>query len=136
LFNQSEGAIYVEAKPLSDNEEGLFRINDSGGITNQVRVGHSSALSFAARVSVAGVNQFNITTGSATQGTYYKAMIRYAVNDFSLHANGSTLSTDNSGSTFTGTTLNTLDIPSGVGIRNLVVFNNLPTVSQANSITT
>jgi hypothetical protein len=56
-----------------------------------------------------GTVQAAITYGGAVVGGRYKMAFGYKTNDFALYVNGTQVGTDNSGTTFSGTTLSRVD---------------------------
>ena len=141
LLGDSAGGMFIEAAPFDISAS--FRVSISDGTTNN-RVN----LSFGSSITVFGVVD-GVTTAAASGGgavanTFSKIAMRYAVNDYALYQNGSSVATDTDAITFPDGTLSRvgLDIgQSGVNeffgrIRQFVIFNQAPTNTQLGLIST
>jgi hypothetical protein len=83
------------------------------------------------------------TSATATANVFSKITLRYATNDFAVYQNGNSFFTQNTGATFNDGTLTDVRFSGGESlspffgrIRNLIVFNNAPTDSELQTLTT
>lgn len=145
LIGQGEGGIYGEIKVFDNTVTNTLSLNDndSNDVTNKrVEIRVSSQITFD--VVNSGTTACSIAAGTISNNTYTKILGRYAVNNFSLHQDGSTIGSDSSGGTFTSGDLTNLKMQAAGGvpeifygaIRNMVIFNYAPTQVQANELTT
>lgn len=99
-YRADEGTFYAEFAPSSSNfgaNRNIFLASDgTSNNFNGLRYG-STGSQPAAAVTVAGVIQSNITSGTMVAGTSYKMVGAYKVNDFAMIRDAGTVGTDTSG---------------------------------------
>ena len=91
LFGQTEGTIFCEYTPVSDdttNQSRFIRLRNSSN-SNQVYMQHNAANNINA-VVFNGSNQFvgQTSTGYASVGNTYKFALAYKDGDYAFYANG------------------------------------------------
>ena len=143
-FNSSEGVLFAEIAPLSD--DGTYRVLSisDGTANNRVSLYFTLASEtvtgavFLSGSPVAAMS-FNLTTDFFD---FNKIAIKFKENDFALWVNGVEVETDISGSTFTNGTLTYFDFSNGVTgnpfygkVRQAVVFNSVLTDTQLAELT-
>jgi hypothetical protein len=108
LIGQTEGTLFVD---FTINELANFgtpiSVND-GSTSNYIWLTIFSNGNLRAELNN-GTVQAAITYGGAVVGGRYKMAFGYKTNDFALYVNGTQVGTDNSGTTFSGTTLSRVD---------------------------
>jgi hypothetical protein len=140
LINSTEGVLYAEIAALADDLTNRLLSLSDGTSTNRIFLGFNSlSNSIRFRVQVNNVYQAedNFIVADTTQ--YLKIGFKFKENDFALWINGVEVLVDNSGSTFSSNTLNTLSFDSGAGgsdffgkCQSLMVF---PTVLSDDDLT-
>lgn len=111
LIGQTEGTMYCEIKYISDdNVEKHITLSD-GTNNNMVGLyyGYWGAGSIYCGVKVDGVTQGGLLQGTLNVTNINKIAVVYKTNRFELWINGSKVSEDLSGTTFSGTTLSKLE---------------------------
>jgi hypothetical protein len=108
LIGQTEGTVFVD-----------FTINGLANYGTPISVNNGSTSNYIwftifsngnLRVELYdGAVQSAITYAGAVVGGRYKMAFGYKTNDFALYVNGAQIGTDNSGTTFSGTTLSRVD---------------------------
>jgi hypothetical protein len=108
LIGQTEGTVFVD-----------FTINALANFGTPISVNDGSTSNYIWLTIFANGNlraelnngtvQSAITYGGAVVGGRYKMAFGYKTNDFALYVNGAQIGTDNSGTTFSGTTLSRVD---------------------------
>jgi len=140
LLNDAEGGIYFEGSVFDFNERGYISLSD-GTTQNAVEF----RLDFLrARITVNNTLQADILNSAGNNNQVYKLGIKYKNNDFKLFVDGAVGGSDNTINVFPSGTLNTLDFSRGGTssgffhgrIRELIVFNNGPTDSELQTLTT
>ena len=114
-INSSEGVLYAEMSALA-NDLTTRRISLSDGSpSNVVRISYEIATNTIYAVLYNGSNQCVLNYQLVDIKDYAKIAFKYSVNDFALWINGSEVSTDPSGSTFSSGTLTRLGFDNGGG---------------------
>jgi len=141
LLNDAEGGIFVEAAPFEVSSDLRFALSD-GSINNRVSISYFSSPQYFVVVDGA-VIVGAATSATATANVFSKITLRYATNDFAVYQNGNSFFTQNTGATFNDGTLTDVRFSGGESlspffgrIRNLIVFNNAPTDSELQTLTT
>ena len=108
LIGQTEGTVFVD-----------FTINGLVNFGTPISVNNGTSLQYIWLTIFAngnlraelynGATQASITYSGAVVGGRYKMAFGYKTNDFVLYVNGAQVGTDNSGTTFSGTTLSRVD---------------------------
>ncbi len=106
FYNQSEGTVFAEARPVQSGTNTFCAIND--GTNNEALNIYWNANLVQFQVRDGGTNQAVITTSASTP---FRAIGAYKVDDFSTTCNGLATSVDTSG---------TLPTPTQLRIGNLV----------------
>lgn len=137
LLGDSAGGLFLEA---SFFQEGLIGVSD-GTISNRYVIGRAGAGRFL--VFQGGVSQSDINGGAVNlDGTFYKLAGRMSLNDVAFYFEGSVIGTDVSSNNFADGTITTVLLNGGGvnpfygRIRQLVIFNQAPTDTQLELITT
>jgi len=91
LFGQTEGTVFCEYTPVSDdttNVSRFFRLSNSGN-SNQIYLQHEASNKITA-VVFNGSNQFvgQTSTGYVSVGNTYKFALAYKNGDYAFYANG------------------------------------------------
>lgn len=143
LLGQSEGGIYAEIRVFnpSVSTTNYFSISD-GTVNNYIGLGIGGGQLPSTIVVSKGTTQASLVSSTSVGTSYTKIMVRYGTNIVSLNQDGITEATDNS--VVLPTSFNhfglgvtpSLFVPFFGSIRNLTIFNNLPTEAQANALTT
>ena len=106
VLGQSEGTLFVEAIAFSSTDSPSFSFADiSGSFTNRIAyrfLGSGNRASVFLNTTAGNGVAFDSPAGSIFSNIYYKTAFRYAPNDFTFYANGSSLGTDIDLSTFSG----------------------------------
>jgi hypothetical protein len=144
LINSTEGVLYAEIAALSNDLTNRLLSLSDGTSTNRIFLGFNSlSNSIRFRVQVNNVYQAedNFIVADTTQ--YLKIGFKFKENDFALWINGVEVLVDNSGSTFSSNTLNTLSFDSGAGgsdffgkCKNLMVFPTALSDDELATLTT
>ena len=110
-FNSTEGVLYAELSFANDNSFKFISLN-SGSSTNRVSFYSNSPSFISVSVKNSGGNQFtgNFSIDSTIN---HKIALKYKENDFALWIDGQERLTDSSGTTFSSSTLTTLDFSDG-----------------------
>jgi hypothetical protein len=108
LIGQTEGTLFVDFTINALANFGTpISVND-GSTSNYIWLTIFSNGNLRAELNN-GTVQAAITYGGAVVGGRYKMAFGYKTNDFALYVNGTQVGTDNSGTTFSGTTLSRVD---------------------------
>lgn len=145
VLGDAGGGIYAELKIFDNSSTKTIALNNTVGndsINKRVELRVSTQLTFD--VVNSGITECSISAGTIANDTYTKICAAYAVNAFSLHQDGATIGTDSSGNTFSDGDLTKIEFKASGGvpeffegsIRNLTIFDDAPTETQANSLTT
>jgi len=132
--------LFFEASVFSTASQGRFSINDNSA-DNRVEIAISSNISYLSEVN--NVSQFTTSAGSVSANVFQKIAARYAVNDYNLYQNGSSIITNTSADTFSPSTLsdidfalaNTTSFPFYGRIRQIAVFDQALTDAELAAIT-
>lgn len=144
LIGQSEGTLYINAAPFSASDNGYFGLSD-GTAANRVRFGFSNAGSIAAVSVVSSVVQVSTAAGTYLENTFYKLGFRYALNNYAVYENGSSIITDTTALTFSDGVLTNFvladSVAGGIGsfygrIRALAWWKTALTNSELEALTT
>jgi hypothetical protein len=96
LIGQSEGVLFADIITTEDITSVLpIGISDGTG-SNRVLL-YTASSTAVALVTVGGIAQATITSGTILPNTRYKMAIAYKANDFAFYLNGSLVGTDTSG---------------------------------------
>jgi hypothetical protein len=118
-FNSSEGVLYAEISALINNLTYRSLGINSGSATNRILLTYNNVSNnINALIQVGGVTQVSINYASATITNFNKIAFKWKVNDFALWINGVEVGTDSSGSSFSASTLTTLDFTNAAGSDN------------------
>jgi len=143
LINSTEGVLYAEIAALADDST-LKSISLSDSTTaNRVIINYSNQSNrLTVDVRVGGIGQAFMQTFSYTITNLLKIALKYKQNDFALWINGTEVATDNSGSTFSTNTLNTLAFNNGADgeafygkCKALAVFDEALSDDELNNLT-
>jgi len=108
LIGQTEGTLFVDFTINGLQDFGTpISVND-GTTSNYIWFTIFSNGNLRVELNN-GTVQSAITYGGAVVGGRYKMAFGYKTNDFALYVNGAQIGTDNSGTTFSGTTLSRVD---------------------------
>jgi len=143
-FNSTEGVLYAEIAALADDSTNR-RITISDGTTNnRMCIGFSNAPNkikyFLISSNVSQVNQ-DVSVSDITQSN--KIAFKFKTNDFKLYMNGSLISSDTSGNTFSTNTLNVIKFAGYTGttqefygkVKSLATYNRALTDTELYTIT-
>lgn len=141
LLGQSGGGLYFEAQPFILSGVQSFTL--SNGTNDNRCQTYFTATQIGLDVVQGGVIQASISGGTPSASAFNKVCTRYAKDDFTIHLGGARVAQDTSGSTFSGTTLSNFTTASATGassqfygrVRELIIFKETPTESQANALT-
>ena len=111
LIGQTEGTLYVEVdwRDESGSLTELFGVSD-GNINNRVLIYKSADPELRMFASANGANVTNQGVSSTGYSGIQKIAFAYKTNDFELYRNGSSISTDTSGSLAALATLTNVDL--------------------------
>jgi len=131
LLGDSEGALFVEAAPFTDDEVMyLLSLSKTNSFNDSVNITFRNTAQIQYLVQVGTTQVVSSIAGSYIPNVFTKLAARYAVNNFALYSDGSSIITDTSGSTFNdGDLVNVkfstpTDISPFYGrIRQLIVFD-------------
>jgi hypothetical protein len=115
----SSGVFFIESRALANDLSQRFISISDGTTNNLISIIYNNGSNEIRFLLIAGgVVQAELVTPSYTTTDFNKIAVRWALNDFSLWINGVEVLTNNSGSTFPTTVLNTLDLslPTGSAI--------------------
>ena len=141
LLGDSAGGVFIDFLKF-DNLSGGLSLSDG---TNNTRLVLDIAFTAGLFVAKSGATQVNGPfSGTITKNVFNKIAFRYAINDFNLFLNGSSIAVDTSGDTFDEGSLNTVKLarnPTAAvdfygRIRQFIVFNQAPNNTQLAAITT
>ena len=108
LIGQTQGTLFVDFTLNALANYGTpISVND-GSTTNYVWITIFANGNLRAEL-YNGAAQASISYSGAVNGSRYKMAFGYKTNDFVLYVNGAQVGTDNSGTTFSGTTLSRVD---------------------------
>lgn len=142
LLGDSAGGIYVNASWFDTSSTSVIGLS-SGTTNNRVNIYTASGNSNL-DVVVGGIVSASSAGTTLSNNTFAKLACIYALNNFRLYQNGSSVVTDTSGNTFSAGTLTDIQFNLGNGIispfygriRELVIFNEAPDDTQLAAITT
>ena len=144
LIGQTEGTLYVEVdwRLASGTQQSLFEVND-GTTSNRINIGQSSDNLF---MFIIADNSVKTTQGESASGYsgIQKIALAYAEDDFELYRNGSSISTDTTGSLAALGTLTDIDLGQFVNtlgqanmhIRALALYPTRLSDAEAQALTT
>jgi len=130
LINSEEGVLYAEMAALADDGTSRTISLNNGSSVNRIAIQFRAASGqINSVVVVGGVAQAIMPFTISQTAAFIKMALKYKENDFALWVNGVEVGTDNSGSTFTASTINKISFGSGDGgesfygnCQNLMVF--------------
>ena len=108
LIGQTEGTVFVDFRINGLANFGTPICVNNGSNTNLIWLTIFSNGNLRAEL-YNGTQQTALIYGGAVAGGRYKMAFGYKTNDFVLYVNGTQVGTDNSGTTFSGTTLSRVD---------------------------
>ena len=110
LINSTEGVLFVEMAVLSADTISRYISLSNGTDDNSISFHFRNNINNQVRVILksGNVNQFDSTYNPSGSTDFVKVAFKYKVNDFALWVNGTEISTDTNGITFTADTLNRL----------------------------
>ena len=144
LLGDSSGGMFIEAARFDATQRSFISLNDNSN-NNRVFFDFGTVGQLVYQVSVGGVLQCSISTaaGASVSNTFFKAALRYNTNNFDFYFNGVSQGSDISGSTFSDGVLTNVNLslagsslPFYGRIRQLVIFNQAPTDTQLELIST
>jgi hypothetical protein len=115
-INSTEGVLYAEISGLAN--DGTFKaISISDGSTSNVVRFYKTTTNnqLSIRVTLAGVNQFNVVHTLSNSIQNNKLALKYKENDFAFWVNGIEVAAIQTGTTFSLNTLNKLSFSEGNG---------------------
>ena len=112
-FNSEEGILFAEIQALADDGTNRRIELTDGTSSNRIGIGLTTvANQIKYFLIVGGASQVNLNVTISNTLQYNKIAFKYKANDFELYVNGSSVSTDTSGSVSAANTLNVLDFSS------------------------
>jgi hypothetical protein len=140
LLNSTGGGMFLDLSFFGSSRISL----SSGSPTDRVLLIIANSLIFEVKVGNVVQSSINSGGGAITNGTFYKIGLRYSENSFALYLDGVQLGENLSGNTFGVGVLNSVFLADGNGtstpfygrIRQIVVFNDVPTNTQLDEVTT
>ena len=144
LINSQEGVLFIEMAVLSADTINRYISLSNGTDDNSISFHFRNNANNQVRVILksGNVNQFDSTYNPSGSTDFVKVAFKYKVNDFALWVNGTEISTDTSGITFTADTLNRLAFDDGQGgsplfgkVKQLQVYESALTDPQLEALT-
>ena len=144
LINSQEGVLFIEMAVLSADTINRYISLSNGTDDNSISFHFRNNANNQVRVILksGNVNQFDSTYNPSGSTDFVKVAFKYKVNDFALWVNGTEISTDTSGITFTADTLNRLAFDDGQGgsplfgkVKQLQVYESALTDEQLLQLT-
>ena len=136
--------LFIEMAALSNS--GNYRIItlSDGTTSNRVLIGFRLDTGYIYYFVIVGGSTVAYHITSTTSLDFSKVAVKWKTNDFALWINGSEISTDTSGSSFSANTLNTLQNNEGNGsgfeffgkVKQLQVFETALTDTELATLTT
>ena len=112
-INSEEGVLYAEIAALADDGTNRRIELTDGTSNNRIGIGLTTVANQIKYFLIAdGVSQVNLNVTISNTLQYNKIAFKYKANDFELYVNGSSVSTDTSGSVSAANALNVLDFSS------------------------
>jgi len=142
-FNSTEGVLFVDYASLSNSGNyRLICLSDST-TSNRVFIGFRLDTGYIYYFVIVGGSTVASHITSTTSLNFSKVAVKWKANDFALWINGSEISTDTSGSSFSANTLNTLQMNEGDGagfdfygkVKGLATYNRALTDTELYTIT-
>jgi len=115
LINSTEGVLFVEMAALADDGTSRDISVSDGSSSNYARISLSNAVGNIEYNVVVGGSTKASGVSAITQTNFNKIAVKWKINDFALWVNGSEVLTDLSGTSFTASTLTTLNFDRGSG---------------------
>jgi len=145
LIGQTEGTIYVEVdwRVASATNQILLMISD-GTNNNRISIFNSSVSELSMAVNANGISISNQGQSSTAYSGIQKIAFAYNTDDFELYRNGSSISSDTSGSLASLATLTDVDLGQTFGgalqanmwIRAVALFDTRLSDAECQSLTT
>ena len=145
LIGQTEGTIYVEVdwRVASATNQILLMISD-GTNNNRISIFNSSVSELSMAVNANGISISNQGQSSTAYSGIQKIAFAYNTDDFELYRNGSSISSDTSGSLASLATLTDVDLGQTFGgalqanmwIRAVALFDTRLSNAECQSLTT
>ena len=142
LINSPEGVLFVEMAALSDDGTSRDISVSDGTSANYARISLSNAVGNIEYNVVVGSSTQASGTSAMTQTNFNKIAVKWKVNDFALWVNGSEVLTELSGTSFSSSTLTTLNFDRGSGtnplyakVKQLQVYDTALTDEQLLQLT-
>ena len=144
LINSEEGVLFLEMAALSNSGNYRLITLSDGTTSNRVFIGFRLDTGYIYYFVIVGGSTVASHITSTTSLDFSKVAVKWKANDFALWINGSEISTDTSGSSFTANTLNTLQMNEGDGsgfefhgkVKQLQVFKTALTDTELATLTT
>ena len=144
MINSTEGVFFAEMAALSNSGNYRLITLSDGTTSNRVFIGFRLDTGYIYYFVIVGGSTVASHITSTTSLDFSKVAVKWKANDFALWINGSEISTDTSGSSFTANTLNTLQMNEGDGsgfefhgkVKQLQVFKTALSDSELATLTT
>ena len=141
--NSTEGVLFVDYASLSNSGNYRLICLSDGTTTNRVFIGFRLDTGYIYYFVIVGGSTVASHITSTTSLDFSKVAVKWKANDFALWIDGSEISTDTSGSSFSANTLNTLQMNEGDGagfefygkVKGLAVYNEALSESQLMQLT-
>ena len=141
--NSTEGVLFVDYASLSNSGNYRLICLSDGTTSNRVFIGLRLDTGYVYYFVIVGGSTVASHITSTTSLDFSKVAVKWKANDFALWINGSEISTDTSGSSFSANTLNTLQMNEGDGagfefygkVKGLAVYNEALSESQLMQLT-
>ena len=131
ILPSEEGILYAEIASLSNSGNYRLICLSDGTTSNRVFIGFRLDTGYIYYFVIVGGSTVASHITSTTSLNFSKVAVKWKANDFALWINGSEISTDTSGSSFSANTLSTINLNEGDGagfdfygkIRDIRVYN-------------
>jgi len=142
LLNDAEGGLYVKASVFSKTQNMMLSLSDDT-LDNRLIFFIKVDNTILNNVRADGSSVFSVKKNGYNINQVFNLACKYAQNNFSYYVNGSKVGASVLGNTFANGTLNSLKFGNFNGgfpfygrISELIVFNNAPTDSELQTLTT
>ena len=143
LINSTEGVFFAEMAALSNSGNYRLITLSDGTTSNRVFIGFRLDTGYIYYFVIVGGSTVASHITSTTSLDFSKIAVKWKANDFALWINGSEISTQTSGNSFSANTLNTLQMNEGDGagfefhgkVKQLQVYDTALTDNQLIQLT-